>query len=241
MKTKHSLIAVTLAALVVSAPSNASDNPWYVSVSVKQADLSSLETQSTDQVAGVTRNIGIDTDDETGFGVSVGRTLFTQNNGNSFSLELNYSNTDHDLEELRFMNNVFLASEGLSSGSVEAETILLRAKYQFDLGSFKPYVGVGVGQTDLSVDALYGASVGSAIGAVPPFATGDDSATALELRAGIEYRFSESFGVFLEYASTDVDDIEFSRTGGGPGGLATTTQSGDFDFDSLNLGLNVRF
>jgi len=48
-------------------------------------------------------------------------------------------------------------------------------------------------------------------------------------------------GVFLEYTRTDVDDIEFSRRGGGPGGLATTTQAGDYEFDSLNLGVNFRF
>ncbi len=241
MKTKHNLIAAGIAACAFSSVASAADKSWYVSLSTNQADLSSVDTQSTEQVAGVTRRIGIDTDEETGFGITVGRTLLAQANGNKLSIELSYSNSDHELEELRFMDNVFSANDGRSEGSLEAETILARAKYQFELGSFKPYVGLGIGQTDLSVEALYGMSIGSAPTTRPPFATGSDSATALELRAGIEYQISDAFGVFFEYTSTDVDDVEFSRRGGGPGGLATTTQSGDFDFDSLNVGLNLRF
>ncbi|MEM7360066.1 MAG: outer membrane beta-barrel protein [Pseudomonadota bacterium] len=241
MKSKFSLIAMAFAGSLATTTIHAQENPWYVGLSANFVDLGSIETLSTAQVANVTRRIGIDSDDETGFGLTVGRTVFTQGNGNNLSLELNYSNSDHDIEEVRFMNNVFLTSEGRAAGSTEIETILLRAKYQFDLGRFQPYVGLGIGESDLSVEALYGASIGSQLATVPPFANGSDSATALELRAGLEYQINDSFGVFVEYSSTDVDDVEFSRRGGGPGGLATTTQSGDFDFDSLNVGLNFRF
>jgi len=232
---------MSLVASVASHTATAADNPWYVNVSIVQSDLDSIETQSTAQVANVTRRIGIESDDDTGFGLTFGRTLITQDNGNTLSVELNYSKTEHELEELRFMNNVFLSSDGRASGEQEVETVLARVKYQFDLGSFKPYVGLGLGQSDLSVDALYGMSVGSATGSQPPFATGSDSATAVELRAGLEYQLTDAMGVFLEYTRTDVDDIEFSRRGGGPGGLATTTQAGDYEFDSLNLGVNFRF
>jgi len=58
---------------------------------------------------------------------------------------------------------------------------------------------------------------------------------------GAELGLSETVGVFLEYTFTDVEDLSFSRTGGGPGGLATTTQTADFDTESINLGLNFRF
>lgn len=241
MKMKKALLALSLTSCAFSAISHADDTPWYVGLSVNQADLDSINTQSNSAVANVTRRIGFETDDDTGFGISFGRNLLTQGNGNTLSLELNYSNSEHAIEELRFMNNVFLTSEGRAGGELEVETVLARVKYQFDLGSFKPYLGVGVGQSDLSVEAVYGMSVGSVTGAQPPFATGSDSATALELRAGVEYQLSDAFGVFLEYTSTDVDDVEFSRRGGGPGGLATTTQSGHYEFDSLNLGVNFRF
>ncbi len=241
MKIKYTILAISLASCAFTTVSHAADKPWYVGLSANQADLSSVNTESTQQVADTTRRIGLDTDESTGFGLTVGRALLTQDNGNVLSAELSYSSSDHDLEELRFMNNVFLASDGRASGELEVETILARVKYQFNLGKIRPYLGLGVGQSDLSVEALYGMSVGTTPGTQPPFATGSDSATAIELRAGVEYQFSDAFGVFLEYTNTDVDDVEFARRGGGPGGLATTTQSGDFDFDSLNVGINFRF
>ncbi len=241
MKIKNSLMAFGLASVAFTSQSHAEDSLWYVNVSLNQTELSSLDTQSAEPVASVTRLIGIDTDDDTAFGVTLGRTVWTQNNGNTLSVELNYSSGDYELEELRFMNNVFLANAGMAQGELEVESILARVKYQFDLGSFKPYLGLGIGQSDLSVEALYGGSIGSQLGTQPPFADGSDSATAVELRAGVEYQITDSFGVFLEYATTDSDDIEFSRRGGGPGGLNTTTQSGDYDYDSLNLGLSYRF
>lgn len=241
MNTKKTLVAMTIAACGFSSNVSAADKPWYASVSINQADLGSLETQSTNQVADVTRRIGIDTDDEAGFGLTVGRSVFTQGNGNTLSLELNYSNSEHDLEELRFMDNAFRSSDGTAEGSLEIETVLARVKYQFNAGRLKPYLGLGIGQSDITVDARYGMSVNTATASQPPFAAGSDSAAALEVRAGVEYQINDAFGVFVEYSSTDVSDIEFARRGGGPGGLATTTQQGDYDFDSLNLGLSIHF
>ena len=130
--------------------------------------------------------------------LTFGYTVFSQSNGNALSVELNYSNGEFDLEELRFMDNVFLDSSGTASGELEVESILARVKYQFDLGKYKPYLGLGIGQSDLSVEAIYGGSIGSEIGTQPPFAQGSDSATALEFRAGVEYEINDSFGVFLE-------------------------------------------
>ena len=235
-----SLLALAVAASV-SLSANAADTNWYVGVSANQADLDSIETVSTAQVGGVSRNLNLGGDDETGFGIKLGRNVLTQSNGNTLSIELSYSNSDHDIEDIQFQGNNFSSNAGTAEGSLEIETILARAVYKFDLGKFKPYVGVGIGETDLEVDARYGGSVGQGFQAQPPFATGSDSATAFELRAGVEYSITEQIGVFLEYSTTDVDDVQFSRLGGGPGGLATTTQEGDFDFDSLNLGLSFHF
>lgn len=235
-----SLIALAVAASV-SVSANAADTNWYIGISANQADIDPVDTISTTQVGGASRLLNLEGDDETGFGIKLGRNIFTQANGNTLSLELSYSDSDHDIEDIRFMNNNFSAAAGTAEGSLEIETILARAVYTFNLGDFKPYVGVGIGETDLEVDARYGGSVGQGFQARPPFASGSDSATALELRAGLEYSVTEQIGVFLEYSTTDVDDVEFSRLGGGPGGLATTTQEGDFDFDSINLGVNFHF
>ncbi len=235
-----SFVALAVAASV-SVSANAADTNWYVGLSANQADIDSVDTVSTAQVGGVSRLLNLDADDETGFGIKLGRNVLTQANGNTLSLELSYSNSDNDIENIQFMNNNFSSAAGTAEGSLEVETILARAVYKFDLGNFKPYVGIGIGESDLEVDARYGGSIGSAAQTQPPFASGSDSATALELRAGVEYSVTEQIGVFLEYTTTDVDDVQFSRLGGGPGGLATTTQEGDFEFDSLNLGVSFHF
>jgi len=242
MNTKLKLLTVSIATtLSLSTAAQAEDRYWNVSTSINQADLSNVDTTSGSQPGGVTRVINIGTDDETGFGINVGRTLFTSSNGNALIAELSYENSDHDVENLQFMTNNFLASDGRSEGSAEIETILARLTYKFDIGNFNPYVGVGIGQSDLDVDVRYGMSVGQPAQARPPFAAGSDSATAIQLRVGMEYQISDSVGLFAEYSTTDVDDVTFSRTGGGPGGLATTEQTGDFDIESLNFGINFHF
>ncbi len=241
MKTRNKILAALISTLAFNNIANAEERPWYFHFSLNQADLDTVETLSNEEIAGVSRTIGFDNDDATGFGATIGRTILTQDNGNKLSVELNYTNSDHDVEELRFQSNPFLASEGTAAGSAEVEGILARVKYEFNVGKFKPYLGLGIGQSDLEVDIVYGGSVASVPGTQPPFAQGSDSATAFELRAGFEYRLTDLVGLFAEYTTTDVDDIEFSRTGGGPGGLATTTQSGDFEVDSINFGINFHF
>lgn len=240
LNPRHLIIS---AAVIVACQSgvSAAQNNWYASVDIQNSDLDTVNTTSTNQVGGLARRIDIETDSDTGFGVSVGRNLYTQENGNTFSLELTYNNTDYDPENIAFMGNDFLTSEGRSEGSFETETILLRTVYQFNLGKFNPYVGIGIGETDFEVDGRYGGSVGQPNQARPPFITGGDSATAIELRAGLEYSITNSIGLYIEYTTTNVDDIEFTRLGGGPGGLATTTQRGDISYDSINLGARFRF
>ncbi len=239
-KPRHLITCAAIAAACLPGVS-AAENNWYVSIDLQNSDLDTVNTSSTNQVAGVTRRIDIETDSDTGFGLSVGRKIYSQENGNALSIELAYNNTEYDPENIAFMGNDFLTSEGRSEGSFETETLLLRAVYQFDLGRFNPYVGIGIGETDFEVDGRYGGSVGQPNQVQPPFITGSDSATAIELRAGVEYSITDAIGVYLEYTNTDVDDIEFTRLGGGPGGLATTTQRGDVSYDSINLGARFRF
>jgi len=241
MFNKKTILLAGLAAGSAITNTAYAENPWYVGINLDIVDVSDVTTQSTTQVAGVTRNLALEPDSDTGIGIKVGKTLFTSANGNEFSLELNYANSEHDLDRITFMTNDFLASAGTAQGEIEVETILLRALYQFELGSIDPYIGIGIGSVDFSGEGVYGGSIGSIPRTQPPFFDADDSATAVQFRIGAEYDFSDHFGVFLEYSATDVDDIEFLRRGGGPGGLANTTQSGDFDFDTFSIGVNYRF
>ncbi len=236
----------TTAALMISGilllPSLAqADSQWYVTALLQTADLDTVNTQSSEAVGGVTRRIDLETDDESGFSFSVGRNIFVQDNGNALSLELNYNSTEFDAQNIAFMGNDFLADQGRSEGQFDVDTLLLRATYSFEFGRFSPFVGLGIGQTDFEVDGRYGGSVGQPNQARPPFVVGNDSATAVEVRAGVQYAINDNIAVLAEYTATDVDDIEFSRRGGGPGGLATTLQQGDLSYDSLNVGFKFSF
>lgn len=240
MSKRKVLLPILAISLLPIAAQADSDNAWYVGVSVESTDVNDINSVS-EPFAGVARRIDIESDSDTGIGLKFGKTLFTAENGNQISVELSYASSEHDIENIAFMGNDFLASEGRSEGTIEVDTLLLRAMYQFDFGSFKPYVGIGLGEVDFSVDGRYAASVGTSGQTTPPFATGGDSASAIQYRLGAEYSISSNLGLFIEYTATDVDDIEFLRRGGGPGGLTTTNQQGDFDIDTLGVGLNYRF
>ena len=239
---KKNLLAASIATLVaVPSITLAADNPWYVGININSVDVDDIESTSTTQVAGVTRNLNLDSDSDTGFGIKVGKTLFTNANGNQFSLELNYNNVEADIDGIVFQGNQFSTDAGTAEGDVEVESILLRAIYQFELGLLDPYVGFGIGSTDLEVDARYGGSIGSASQTQPPFASEGSSEFSYQFRVGAEYEISDNLGLFLEYTRTETDDVTFQRLGGGPGGLATTTQEADLDIDSINFGINYRF
>ena len=237
MINKKRFVFTLIAAAAISTSAQAENN-WYVGASLDDVDVDDINTISA-PVAGVARTIDVVTDSDTGIGVKLGKTLFTTDTGHQFNLELSYASSDHDVENIAFLGNDFLASDGRSEGRVDLETLLLRAVYKLDLGNFDPYVGLGLGQTEFDFDGRYGASVGQQ--GTPPFSEGSDDATALQYRIGVEYGLSDSIGLFLEYSRTEVDDINFSRVGGGPGGPATTQQVGDFDFDTLSFGVNYQF
>ncbi len=238
MILKKSIVSVALLAAMASANASAQDSPWSVSVSAITVDVDTIETTSTDQVAGVSRTLAISTDDDTGFGINVGRTLFSSSTGN-LRAELSYQDFDQSVDGIQFLGNNF--SGAAVGGDVEVESILARLVYQFELGRIDPYVGFGIGSTDVGVNAVYGGSAGTNAGAQPPFIADSDSGTALEGRIGANFNLNDQFDLYLEYTRTEVDDIRLDRLGGGPGGLQSTTQLGDVDFDSITVGVTYRF
>ena len=238
MKITPSIIAV-IAVLASPLSLQAAENPWYVGVNISSVDLDDIDSQSTSPAAGVTRNLNIGTDSETGFGIKIGKTVHSSAAG-ELDIELNYAQSDHDVEAIDFLGIPFTGDA--AEGELEVESLLLRAAYKFSTGGVvKPYVGLGIGITDLSVDARYGGSIGSASQTAPPFATGSDNAFAIEARVGADWSVSDAISLFAEYSFADVSDIEFERLGGGPGGLAETTQESDFDFEAVTVGINFRF
>jgi len=242
LKNKKIYSAIAIAAGLVLSPLSASaETPWYVGVAVQSNDLDDVDTVSQQAVGGVNRQLDLSADDETGASLTIGREVFKQANGNTLSLELNYNSSSYDFENIAFMGRDFDASAGQSEGSFDVDTLLARAVYRFELGSFDPFVSLGFGEVDAEADGRYGGSIGQPNQARPPFVTGSDSASAIEFRVGVEYAVNDRFDIVLAYTSTDADDLQFTRRGGGPGGLATTTQEGDVSYDSFSLGAKFSF
>ncbi len=155
MIRRKTVLSTALAMALVPVSSqltHAADNAWYLGASIDSVDVSDVDTLSA-PIADVPRRINLDTDSDTTASIFVGKTLFTTDNGNQLSLDLSYSQSEHDIDQLVFMDRDFFASEGGAEGAIEIDTLMLRAAYKFYLGAVKPYVGVGLGSVDFDVEA----------------------------------------------------------------------------------------
>lgn len=239
-KKRYSAIAIA-AGLILSPLSASAENPWYVGVAIQSNDLDEVNTVSEQAVGGANRRVDLSADDDTGASITFGREIFEQANGNTLSLELNYNSASFDLDNIAFMGRDFDAAAGQSEGTFDVDTLLARAVYRFELGRFDPFISLGFGEVDAEPDGRYGGSVGQPNQVQPPFITGSDSASAIEFRVGVEYEINDRFDLVLSYTSTDADDLQFTRRGGGPGGIATTIQEGDVSYDAFSLGAKFSF
>jgi len=235
MKINKKYIASAIAASMLLAGTAQAHSGWYVGVNIGESSITDIDSTSSEAIGGAVRSLDIDTDSDTSYGFKVGYNVVGHEDKgeNRFNIELYYQNSDHDIDGIDFQDN----PQDVFDGNVDVETILLRASYEIELGAIDPYFGIGIGEADLEVDALYG----NLDGDTPPFADGSDSATAIEFRVGAQYSISKQFSLFLEYSYLTVDDVTFDRFGGGPGGLAETEQTDDFSFDSFNFGVNFKF
>ncbi len=241
-QNKKSYSAIAIAAGLILSPLSASaENQWYLGVAIQSNDLDDVNTVSQQSVGGANRRVDLSADDDTGASISFGREIFEQANGNTLSLELNYNSASFDFDNIAFMGRDFDAAAGQSEGTFDVDTLLARAIYRFELGRFDPFISLGFGEVDAEPDGRYGGSVGQPNQVQPPFITGSDSASAIEFRVGVEYQINDRFDLVLSYSSTDADDLQFTRRGGGPGGLATTTQVGEVSYDSFSLGAKFSF
>ena len=240
MSLKKSVINLATIAAISAAFSSAAlaeDSPWSIGVSALATDVDTIDT-SSDPVAGVARTLDIGTDSDAGFGINIGRTLVERNIGR-LRVELAYQNSEQDVENINFLGTEF--SGGAVGGDVEIESIFARLAYEFELGYIDPYVGIGIGSTDVDVNAVYGGSASTVPGTQPPFITDNDSGTSFEARVGAKLRLSDRFDLFLEYSRVEVEDILLDRLGGGPGGLQTTSQEGDVELDIVSFGVSLNF
>ena len=225
--------------LVSSSCLSYAQSDWYLSGFIASVDTDSFDVNSDASVGGVVRSVDISSDEDFGYGLAIGRSLIETDSG-SFFIELGYQDSENDVEGINFNGNNFSDSAGTAAGDLSVETLSLTAIYRFNTGKFKPYLGFGIGYTDADLDIRYGGSVNGPAGS-PPFINDSDSAFSVQYRVGAEYSITDNIAILAEYRYLDADDINVNRTGGGPGGLATTSQEGDFSQESYILGLKYSF
>ena len=88
-------------------------------------------------------------------------------------------------------------------GDIETTSLFANAYYHFDTGEdFSPYIGVGIGLTDASVEYMP-----SGISVID----GSSTVLAYQGRAGAAFNVSDDVAVFAEYTYRASEDIELDN------------------------------
>ncbi len=224
---KHTLLASLILAGTTSASLAQAGTGWYGEISILNADVDDTSLNSTG------RNVTAEFDSDTAFSLAGGYSYEANSLGN-VRIEAEYLATDNDTDSVNFNGNNFPANGQPVGGSIETRTLFLNITQEFNTASenFTPYLGIGIGYADVESSISYG-----------PVANIDDSdnAFAYQILAGLDVKLSEQLTGFAEYRYVAIDDISLNRFGGGPGGVQTTRQDGDLDFDAISLGLRYNF
>jgi opacity protein-like surface antigen len=220
MAKKTLVSAILFAGIQVTTAANAQAN-WYSESTLLDADVSGTSLNSTG------RNVNAEFESDTAFGGAIG---YQYNGG--LRIEAEYLSTENDTNAINFNGNSF--SGNTVSGSLETQSIFVNAIQSFGSSSIQPYLGVGIGFSKVESNIAYNPTLSAAI-------NDDDTAFSYQFLAGIDIPFSESFTGFVEYRYVDISDVSLSRRGGGPGGIATTSQNGDINFDAFAVGLRYSF
>lgn len=209
---KHILSALLLASTVSTAHAG-----WYTESSVLHSDLDDTSLSSTG------RNVNIDFDEDVGFSTAIG---FEYANG--LRLEGEYLSTENDTETVNFNGNNF--SGGDARGNVETESVFFNVIKSFNhTGTYSPYVGVGIGYTDVESSVNYGSG--------PATINDSDEVFSYQFLAGLDVAFTSKLSGFAEYRFVGADDVSLRRLAGGQ----TSTQEGDIELNAFALGLKYNF
>ncbi|WP_271274360.1 outer membrane protein [Aliamphritea hakodatensis] len=224
---KRSFVASMILAASAVAPIAQAGSGWYGEISILSTDVDDTSLNSSG------RNVTAEFDKDTAFSIAGGYSYEANSLGN-VRIEAEYLTTDNDTDSVNFNGNNFPANGQAVGGSLETRALFLNVTQEFNTPSetFTPYLGIGVGYADVDSSISYG-----------PVANIDDndSAFAYQIQAGLDVKFTEQLTGFAEYRYVAIDDIDLDRFGGGPGGIQTTRQSGDLDFDAFSLGLRYNF
>ncbi|GAA5314860.1 MAG: hypothetical protein AseanaTS_00640 [Candidatus Pelagadaptatus aseana] len=118
-----------------------------------------------------------------------------------------------------------LVSDG--QGSIESDTWMVSAYYDFDLGwPVTPFVGLGFGTSDVDVDYSPSNTV---------IIDDDDTVTVYQIVLGLSYAITDQWHVQFNYTQWNSDDVEVDAT------LLPASFDIENDSDRYNLGLTYNF
>ena len=201
--TAAALVAMTLAS--ASAFAEESELQWYGSLTALY-DMPSDSGTRFDHPRG-TLDGDILLSDEVAFALAIGvKTRF----GVWGEVELASRSTDIDgASDVRFNGMPLPADAVALSGDLKTWTLMANVRKAFGEGSFRPFVGAGVGfaRHEGEADLAF---------VFPPVSiegtdSGDDTVLAFQAMAGIEGDVSENLAVFAGFRYLASQDLEIER------------------------------
>ncbi len=218
LSQRHLLPALVLAGAQLATVGTAQAG-WYGETTILNSDLDDTSLNSTG------RNVNITFDEDVGFSSAIGYEF-----AGGLRLEGEYISTENDTEVVNFNGNTFEGSN--ARGGIETESLFLNLIKAFNAdGVYSPYIGAGIGITDVESDVNYGAVANI---------SDSDEAFSYQFLAGLDISFSESFTGFVEYRFLATDDVTLNRFGG-PAPATNTSQEGDIEYDAFAIGLRYTF
>jgi len=193
----------------------ASADGWYTGVVFTTSDADDVRFATA--LGTVTSTL----EDGMGLGVTVGREI------GALRFELEWSTDDLDVND-HLLGGVALPG---STGTVDVNSYLINAAYHFNAdGVVSPYLGVGLGMTDVEFDNF-------GVAPVPQVLQDNDSVFTYQLFAGIEARFSNGWRLFADYRLRTADGLSVTVS---PAAGSVGSEI-DLETESVSVGARYRF
>jgi opacity protein-like surface antigen len=195
MRTKLALLATTtLAALAIATPAQAAGSSWYLGLTGGANWLGDNDFSTT-----FDEDLAVNSEADTGYVIAgaVGLSLGQMMQGLRVEAEVGYRQNQVD--------GTWTSLVGVELGDIaydhSALSVLANVWYDFNAGSFKPYIGGGIGWADVEIDGAYAGTE------IRSFSY-SNSGFAWQAGGGINFQVAPSvqLGVGYRYFSgTDVD------------------------------------
>ncbi|WP_350335849.1 outer membrane protein [Coralliovum pocilloporae] len=230
-----SVLMAGAATALLAGAAQAEGNNFYVGGSVGLNFLEDADSVSNTVAGGLRR---VEEDFDTGAVISgfVGYSWDLAERG-AVRLEGELSYRTNDTDSLVFNT----APQNVVSDDNESLSGFVNAYYDFTQFSdrFHPYLGAGIGFTHIDKNVVYGGGANI---------NDEDTVFAYQFIAGVTYKATDQFDIFVEGRYLGTEDPDLDRFGGpgpagagGLGGALTTTQESEYESISASIGVRYRF